>query len=287
MNNTIKKGILVKDGSSAFLRGSDGTEYFREDAVWKGYLKHWQGTELSGRILPEKDYLTGKRIVLLWPENKRSDEQFVEIYYNERLVKYMMSILGHMAINVNGSIFNFSHLLNECEIITEEEYFYRPALGRFSPSPEGLFDTSDPEKPYLDKFGRQFMRTIHTARITGRETGSLELILRRKLQEIFDTPVDPLNPEYYPEFNKFSNSCTTIIRDSLREWGFPGIKGVFPRDMFISAVWLLSRKTGHSLSVFKRGQLVVDEAPLSRLSPILNPANNVKKLLLDAAGINI
>ena len=54
---------------------------------------------------------------------------------NERLTKYFVSYLGHTAVNVNGSIFNFSHLMNENEIMGKEEYFYRPALSEFAPSP--------------------------------------------------------------------------------------------------------------------------------------------------------
>lgn len=288
MNSNIIKGILQRDGVNTYLRSGDGDKYFSEAAIWEGYYKHWNGKSLCGRLLPDSDYITGKPIALLWPDKERGAEPFVELYYNERLVKYAISILGHLAVNVNGFIFNFSHLLNECEIMTEEEYFYRPALGRFSPSPEGLFDTSDPEKPYLDKFGRQFMRTIHTARVTGIETQDLELILRRKLKEIYDTPVNPAMPEYYADFNKFTNSCTTIIRDSFREWGFSGISGIFPRDLFISALWTLNKESRRGrirLSVFKRSQLVVDEAPLSRLSPIISPVNYVKKIILDSTGV--
>jgi len=288
INDNIFKGILTREGSKSFLRSSDGVEYFSDDAIWEGYFKHWKGRELNGRILSEADYNTGKPVVLLWPDRKRSDEPFVELYYNERLVKYTMSILGHLAINVDGFIFNFSHLLNECEILTEGEYFYRPALGKFSPSPDGGFDTSDPARPYLDKFGRQFMRTIHTARITGVETGQLELILRGKLQEIFDTPPDPVRPEYYSRFGKFSNNCSTIIRDSLREWGFPGINGIFPRDLFINTVYKFYRESGRgkfNLSVFHLDQLIVDEASLSRLSPLINPVNYLKKLILESAGV--
>jgi hypothetical protein len=167
--------------------------------------------------------------------------------------------------------------------MTEEEYFYRPALGIFSPSPDGLFDLSDPERQYLDKFGRQFMRTIHTLRITGRDTSGLELILRRKLAEIYNTPLDPLTPEYWTGFNKFTNSCTTLIRDSLREWGYPAVSGIFPLELFINALWLFRKKqqSGEVLiSLYRHNQLVVDEAPLSRLSPLLNPLNKIKKILI-------
>jgi hypothetical protein len=290
VRDKILKGILSREGSEIFLRSGEGKKYFSEAAIWEGYVKHWQGKLLRGRLLPETDYGTGKPIALLWPYKEKDDEPFVEIYYNVRLVKYTMSLLGHVAVNVNGFIFNFSHLLNECEIITEEEYFYRPALGMFSPSPAGLFDTSDPERPYLDKFGRQFMRTIHVARITWRETAVLESILRRKLKEIYDTPVDPAKPEYYRDFSKFSNSCSTIIRDSLREWSFSRVKGIFPREMFISAVWEFykeSRSGDLNLSVFKRNQLIVDEAPVSRLSPIVNPVNYLKKRMLEGKGVHI
>jgi hypothetical protein len=220
LSGNIFRGVLVRDGEKTFLRGRGGEEYFSDSAIWDGYWKHWQVRMLCGRILPEKDYITEKNIVLLWPD--------------------------------------------------------------------GLFDTSDPERPYLDKFGRQFMRTIHVARITGRETSGLESILRRKLKDIFDTPVDSAEPEYYRDFSKFSNICTTIIRDSLREWGFDRVKGIFPGEMFISAVWEFRKRSksgGFNLSVFTRDQLMVDEAPASTHSPILNPVNFVKNVILNAEGI--
>ena len=40
-----------------------------------------------------------------------------------------------MAVNVNGAIFNFSHKINENEVMRNEEYFFRPALGEFAPHP--------------------------------------------------------------------------------------------------------------------------------------------------------
>ena len=59
-------------------------------------------------------------------------------------------------------------LMNENEIITEEEFFYRPALGEFAPSPNnGKYEILEDGTPYYDKFGRNFMRTIHVLRIEG------------------------------------------------------------------------------------------------------------------------
>lgn len=54
---------------------------------------------------------------VMWPDEPVPDESVVELYFNEHLVKYPVSFLGHLAVNVNGTIFNFSHLMNENEMI--------------------------------------------------------------------------------------------------------------------------------------------------------------------------
>lgn len=289
MGHKTVNGFLKRDGLSPVLVDSSGGQIFVDAIIWNGYLEHWEGMMLNGMILDECDYVTGKQIMLLWPDEPRPVD-YVELYYNERLIKYPMSILGHIAINVNGRIFNFSHLLNECEILTEAEYFYRPALGKFGPSPDGFFDLSDIQRPYLDKFGRQFMRTIHTARITGIDTVMLDTLLNNKISDIHNTPVDPAKLAYWSGFNKFTNNCTTIIRDTLRGCGLDDISGIFPRDMFISAVWSFSKKVkdrGLTLSVFRREQLAVAEAPPSRVSPLINPVNRVKRSILNRRGIAV
>lgn len=290
MNGKISpvSGVLVRDGHNVFLKGYDGTRHFSDCAIWDGYLLHWEGKRLCGRILPERDYVTGRPLALLWPDIPATGDPFVELYYNERLVRYLMSFLGHIAINVNGEIFNFSHLLNECEVMSTAEYFYRPALGPFSPAPGGGFDTSDPDRPYLDKFGRNFMRTIHVLRITGRDTGVLSRFLHGELKAIHDTPVDPKHPDKYAGFGVISRNCTTIIRDALRDWGFTGIKGILPRDMFASAAWVFHREVRHgqiSLSAYTMPQLTVPEAPLSAMTPLVNPINRLKISRLARKGI--
>ena len=237
----IHKGILTKENGSVFLKDKSGSRFFTDDAVWSGYLKHWESGKLCGELLDETDYITGKRIVLLWPESPLPAGPFIELYYNERLPRYFYSYLGHTAINVNGEIFNFSHLVNECEVMNEAQYFYRPALGKFAPMPGAGYCIDDPEHPYLDKFGRQFMRTIHVARITGYNTYSIAAALRSELDKIYCTPENPERPGVYRDFGIFTNSCTTIIRDVFRRNGFPGINGVFPREMYTSAVWNFMR----------------------------------------------
>lgn len=287
---TIHKGILTKEEGSVFLQDKSGRRYFSEDALWNGYLKHWESRELCGELLPEKDYVSGKRIVLLWPESPAEPEPFVELYYNERLPEYFYSYLGHTAINVNGEIFNFSHLVNECEVMNEAEYFYRPALGKFSPKPGARYCIDDPEHPYLDKFGRQFMRTIHVARITGYDTGMITRELHSMLERIHSTSEDPDRPGVYRDFGIFTNSCTTIIRDILCASGFPGIRGIFPREMYTSAVWNFMQMHDRgklNLSVYKRPQLHVDEAPESRMTPMVNPLNIMRRLRLRMRGIEI
>jgi hypothetical protein len=168
-----------------------------------------KGISVTGRIpgfnarsLAQADYDSGRPIILVWPWQEKPRVPFIELYYNERLVKYAASTFGHIAANINGEIFNFSHLLNECEILTEEEYFYRPALGQFAPDPKsGRFNIDDPERPYFDKFGRSFMRTIHVAHIEGIGTESISSYYKEQLRIIHSTPPDPENPEKYRDFN--------------------------------------------------------------------------------------
>ena len=251
-------------------------------------MKHWESGELRGTLLPETDYDTGKPIALLWPCREPETGAFIELYYNERLVKYPVSFLGHTAINVNGEIFNYSHLVNECEVMDEARYFYRPALGKYAPSPGGGYSIEDPERPFLDKFGRQFMRTIHVARVTGHDTGPLQAALRAELEKIHHTPEDPRRPGKYRDFRLLTRSCTTIIRDALRQSGFPRIRGVFPREMYTSAVWSFreqEKKGGLKLSVYKRPQLFVDEAPASAITPLVNPLNILRRAWLRQQGI--
>jgi hypothetical protein len=205
----------------------------------------------------------------------------MELYYNERLVKYIASTFGHLAVNVDGAVFNFSHLMNECEMLSCQDYFYRPALGRFAPDPgTGRFNVEDPERPYLDKFGRLFMRTVHAARLEGIDTSKFHEYYANELSRIHSTPD---RPEKYRDFSFFSRSCATIIRDGLRENGFRNVRGLLPREVFISAMWEFRKsagKQGARFSYRRMPQLKVDEAPYSSLSPILNPVNAVKQIIL-------
>ena len=80
---------------------------------------------MCARELPQLDYKTDQPIIIMWPDESPPSEPVVDFYYNERLVKYPASLFGHNAININGNIYNFSHLMNENEIITPEEFIYR------------------------------------------------------------------------------------------------------------------------------------------------------------------
>ena len=72
-----------------------------------------------------------------------------------------------------------------------EEYFYRPALGEFAPSPRtGLFEILDDGTAYYDKFGRNFMRTIHVLRVEGINGTRMRSIFDRFLEMIHNTPVN-------------------------------------------------------------------------------------------------
>ncbi len=276
MKNEIYTGILTRNGGSTFILDSRGKRLFENETIWEGYAAHWLGKKINARHLPQKDYITGRNILVLWPYREPSKEPYVELYYNERLVKYPLSIVGHLAVNVNGEIFNFSHLINENEIVSEEEYFYRPALGEFAPDPvTGRFNVADPERHYYDKFGRNFMRTIHVLRITGLDTNSLRSYYEAMLREILDRP-DPRRPEKYRDFNIITRSCVTFIRNGLRKLGFKNLGGIFPRDFFINASYRFLKMAGRDgidATVFLMPQFMVPESPRSALTLIINPVN--------------
>ena len=277
LSNQIFNGILTREGDSSFLLGVDGEKYFESENIWEGYLLHWKGKPVCGRILPQKDYENELPIVILWPDNPDKGIPFVELYYNERLVKYWMSLIGHNAINVNGEIFNFSHLLNENEIMSVEEYFFRPALGEFAPSPNNAkFEKLDDGRIYYDKFGRNFMRMIHVVRIEGLDTKKLSNIYCRELNVIKSTKPNPKKPEKYADFNLFTRSCSTIIRDGLHEIGHEKIKGIFPRDLFVNTAYYFNGVKELNTRVYKMPQLTVKEAPPSALSPLFNLRNRKK-----------
>jgi len=242
------------------------------------YLDHWKDQSVCGRLLPQRDYEDNLPIVIIWPNVPETETPFVELYYNERLVKYWASSLGHNAINVNGQIFNYSHLLNENEIISAEEYFFRPAVGEFAPSPNNnAFEVLEDGRVHYDKFGRNFMRTIHVVRVEGLDTNHLSQVYCRELEVIHSTKPNPKSPEKYPDFNHFTRSCSTIIRDGLNEIGLKKIKGIFPLDLFVNSAHHFLKTEGLSTRIYKKSQLKVAEAPPSAMTPLLNFRNRLKQ----------
>jgi hypothetical protein len=278
MDEMIYHGTLKQEEGISYIEGSDGARCLQSENIWDGYLRHWLNTKVSARFLPQHDYTTGKKILILWPVKERSTVPFIELYYNERLINYPLSLFGHMAINVNGEVFNFSRLINENEILSEEEYFYRPPLGEFAPHPKtGGYNIDDCHHPYYDKFGRLFMRSIHVLRIEGINVDTLSNYFGMKLKEILNNP-DPNHPDMYGDFSVFRNNCVTIIRDGLRDYGFNNIKGILPRELFITASYHIMKvddRDGMHITLYRMPQLKVPEAPYSVLSPILNPINRV------------
>ena len=267
-------GVLTVEKDEVFLRGDGSQFYLKDEHIWDGYVTHWKDLDVHARRLPQKEYETGKNIYILCPVKEKERIPFLELYYNERLVKYRASTFGHNAINIGGDIFNFSHYMNENEIMTPEEYFYRPALGEFAPSPTtGKFALNENGKNYYDKFGRNFMRTIHVLRIEGIDEASLSGIFHEELEVIHNTEPHPKDPETYRDFSFFTRSCTTIIRDGLRKYGFKKIRGIFPRDFFISAATVCFGIKGLKTTLFSLPQLLVKEAPPSVPTPFMNPCN--------------
>lgn len=280
MEDTIYKGKLTADNKKAYILTENGERLLENENIWNGYLTHWSGTKVCARRLPQKDYETGKQIIIIWPDVPAPGEPFVNLYFNERLAKYPASFLGHLAININGEIFNFSHLLIENEIMKHEEYFFRPALGEFAPHPVLCrYNVDDPHKPYYDKFGRLFMRTIHVLKITGLDTKKLSEIFHNQLKVIKNTPVNQKKPEKYAHFNIFTNSCSTIIRNGFKKYGVKKIEGTFPRDLFVNALYYFSYKSKNpqiKASYRILNQLMVPEAAKSVMPPLMNPVNRWK-----------
>jgi len=271
-------GILTQDNNTSFILDESGDRHFEDRIIWSGYLTHWSGEKIHARELEQHDYENNEPIIILWPIESSLNEPFVDLYYNERLTKYFVSFLGHTAINVNGSIFNFSHLMNENEIMEKEEYFFRPALGEFAPSPNnGLFEILEDGRVFYDKFGRNFMRTIHRIRIFGLDTEKMMAVLKKSLDIILNTTPNPKEPDKYKDFNIVSNNCATIIRDVFNQCGFPEIKGRFPRDLFVNTAYHLFCHPELNVQYTKLPQLFVPEAPMSRLSPLLNFWNYFRK----------
>ena len=267
-------GTLTQENNTSFILDEVGVRHFEERTIWDGYLSHWTGKKVFARELGQLDYNKKEPIIILWPDEKEPKEPFIDLYYNERLVKYFTSLLGHTAINVNGSIFNFSHLMNENEIMAKEEYFYRPALGEFAPSPiNGKFEILEDGRAFYDKFGRNFMRTIHRIRIFGLDTENFMSELTQSLERILNTPPNPAEPEKYRDFSMVSNNCATVIRDAFNECGFPEITGRFPRDLFVNATYHLFHHPELDVQYIKLPQLTVAEAPKSMVSPLVNPQN--------------
>ncbi len=143
--------------------------------------------------------------------------------------------------------------------------------------------TDDPRKPYYDKFGRLFMRTIHVLGISGLDTQKLSDILQSELDAIHNAPPDPQRPGYYRDFNFFTRSCSTIVRDGLCKLGFKKIAGIFPRDLFINTAYYFSRQMEAPeirVSLHILPQLVVPEAAPSAMPPLVNPVNRIKNRIL-------
>jgi hypothetical protein len=286
MNTNIYTGILTIKNDQAFLLGADGKRLLEDERIWSGYLIYFMGKEVCARRLEQRCYETNKPIVIMWPYEQRDEEPFIEIYYNERLRKYRVSTLGHIAININGEIYNFSHLLNENEALTPEEYFFRPALGEFAPDPiTGRFNLDSPERPHYDKFGRRFMRTTHVLRVNGLNIDILHDYFHDRLRNILNTPINPKRQGVYKDFSILTNSCSTIIRDGLRAYGFNQIKGIFPRDLFVNSAYQLLKIQENSeirVTLFKMKQLKVPEADYSALTPLINPLNRFRQRSLSA-----
>ena len=273
-------GILGRDATTEYVETDEGRRIVMSEPVWDGYFSHWLGQRVRVYRLAQRDYQSGSKILLLAPDRPGPTGPYVELYYNECLPGYISSMLGHFAINVNGRVFSFSETLNENEEMSLDEFLYRPALGEFSGHPDKMtFNIDDPDRPYYEKFGRRFMRTIHVLRIEGLETAALAEILRSEIRTVHETPPDPRRPHKYKDFHYVHRSCTSIVRDALRESGLREVSGVVPRELFLNAAYQLTRphRSGNvEVQASLMDQLKVPERSYSRPNSILNPVNRAR-----------
>src|SRR5512138_3021264 len=100
MDKGIYTGILTRDRGRTFIVDARGKRHFENETIWEGYAAHWLGKKVNARRLQQKDYETGRPIIILWPFREQPKEPYAELYYNERLVKYPLSLVGHLAVNV-------------------------------------------------------------------------------------------------------------------------------------------------------------------------------------------
>lgn len=273
--NESMEGWIKKDETGVFIEDNSGKKLFTKERIWDGYVAHWLNKKVLVRELPQNDPKTGLPIVLIWREDgieRNKNQNYIEVYYNERLVKYWASFFGHISINVGGSVFNFSNKISEDEILTPEEYFYRPVLGDLAPTE----DKKDSAEKDVIKFGRRFMRSIHILRIEG-DSLDIELlrkIFKKKMDSVHNAPTDSSRPGFYKDFSFYSNSCVTIIRDGLREGGFADASGFLSRDFFMSCAKSfrkMAKKNNLSVSLRLMPQLMISEAPPSKMTLLFNP----------------
>ena len=237
--------------------------------------------------MEERDYRTGKPLVLLWPPDfaPRGCTDCFELFLNERLVTFRGSILGHAAVNVGGLVFNYSYQRNENEAVPVEEYLYRPALGCFGVHPTlGRTDLSEDGKPYHNNFGRLFGRSIHVLHVeTSPEVVSrLRAYFQEKMDIVQRAPVSAGDPNRTPLFHYYRRNCATIIRDGLRRAGPFPVKGVAPRDLFESACRCFRRASFRGscrVARWRLRQLKVPEAPYSAMVPTIHPLNRARNIL--------
>lgn len=280
-------GILRSDGRSHWVENLKGSPFGEEGCIWDGYVRHWRDQPVQGRLLKERDYETGKPIVLLWPADleRRERVPHFQLFLNERLTHFRGSRLGHAAVSVGGEVFNFSYRRNENEALPLEEYLYRPALGPFGIHPTlGRADRSENGRPYHHNFGRLFERSIHVLHVETAEemVARLSAYFHEKMEIMRRVPEIPETPNVNPLFHYYRRNCATIIRDGLRRVGGFPVRGLAPRDLFESACRCFRHAAMQGecrVNAWRLRQLKVPEAPYSVTVPSINPMNWARKLL--------
>lgn len=276
----VVSGVLGRGAGAEYIQSDEGRRVTMSEPIWAGYFAHWLVRRKEKNLRTTAIVAFRKPVDAHAPDEPAPTQPYIDLYYNECLPGYLSSLFGHLAINVDGKVFSFSETLNENEEMSLEEFLYRPALGEFSGHPDThTFNVDDPKRPYYEKFGRRFMRAIHALRIEGLDTARLTERLRMDVTMIQETPPNPRRPHKYRDFHFLHRSCTSIIRDALRNAGLREVSGILPRELFLNIAYQATRpnKRGFlSVRAFRLDQLKVPERAHSRPSPIMNPLNRLR-----------
>lgn len=301
----IRQGVLTCEGGRPVLVSG------RERMILPGPF--WEGwTAMLARevvYFPAADLQPPCPVILPAEEQADSDDE-VEILFLHRLRGQLASLFGHIAIVVRGRVWNFSAVLAENEVLTVDEFYWRPCLPPFLPEEEGcltVLEGVDPDSVSVrteggqqeettcpdnrsakkgglrvDRYGRRFMRSLDRIKISGlspAQLSNLEKSLTELMERVYKAAPSSCRGES-PYFSAWKMNCAGFVREAFALAGLANFQSHFPRDLFIEIGWHFirqARQAGSSLRV-KYGQRIPQfPVPGIRASssavPLLNPAS--------------